>query len=130
MHFPSPDARVFTERVCSVQGQLSLPMAFIDQDLDKFVSWNSRFLKSLSFDSIRKRTSPSRQGANQRWVRFGRPGKLNEKQICLELRLLEKRSPAKRAAGTLAIGMAIIYRFVFETQLREYPRRLKAKART
>ena len=98
MPFPSPAARVFAAGVCSARDLLSLPMAF-DCDLNKFVAWNWRFLESLSFDSIL-------------------PGILNEEQISLELRRLEKGSPVRRAAGTLAIGWASIYRFVFATQLR------------
>ena len=78
---PSPDARVFAERVCSVQVQLPLPRAFIDHDLGKFVAWNSRFLKALSLDSIRKRMAASRQWAKPERVRFGRPVKLSEEQI-------------------------------------------------
>jgi len=97
MLFPSSNVRPVAERVCPVRGQLSLPRAFIDRDLAKCVVWNSRFLKSLAADSIRKRTAAGRRVANQRGVRFGRPRKLSERQISLGLRLPERDQRQREA---------------------------------
>src|SRR5260221_5411958 len=34
--------------ICSALDELALPRAFLERELDKFVAWNSRFLKALS----------------------------------------------------------------------------------
>jgi hypothetical protein len=34
--------------ICSALGELALPRAFQERKLDRFVAWNSRFLKTLS----------------------------------------------------------------------------------
>ncbi|HXO95675.1 MAG TPA: hypothetical protein VN857_03760 [Chthoniobacterales bacterium] len=34
--------------ICSTLDELALPRAFLERELDKFVAWNSRFLKALS----------------------------------------------------------------------------------
>jgi hypothetical protein len=78
MLLPSIDARPLDERVCSVLDQLALSRRFIDRNLDKFVAWKSRFLKSLSIASIRKRAKawlPSKEEFD-----LAIPRKLNQKQ--------------------------------------------------
>ncbi len=53
MPLPSSDGRSFATRVCSTLDQLGLPSAFLDRKLDKFIAWNSPFLKALTFSEDR-----------------------------------------------------------------------------
>jgi hypothetical protein len=53
MPLPSSDGRSFAARVCSALDQLGLPSAFLDRKLDKFIAWNSPFLKALTVSEDR-----------------------------------------------------------------------------
>lgn len=43
--------------VCSALGELALPRAFVERRLDKFVAWNSQFLKVLGISEEQIRTT-------------------------------------------------------------------------
>jgi len=55
MPLPSSDGRSFATRVCSTLDQVGLPSAFLDRKLDKFIAWNSPFLKALTVSEDRIR---------------------------------------------------------------------------
>jgi hypothetical protein len=53
MHLPSSDGRSFAARVCSALDQLGVPSAFLNRKLDKFIAWNTPFLKVLTVSEDR-----------------------------------------------------------------------------